>query len=195
MSVQPSVVSHQNVRLSKGQHSSPDSGACVMELASMLAGEEFSDRPQSACPVIGQFLRTYNDSLDDDRRQDLYGYAAKVVGTRGSAELEEARRQRCREWAAQMRMRVTPRLARGWERLRPEWWKGASAAAGVEAARTVRSVDDERHALALAFVDELVAMSDGAAFLADARAAAAGRVTTDPVATDAADVPSEPSSV
>ena len=48
---------HQTVRLSRGKHASPRSGACVMELASMLAGEPFSDRPDCACPVIGAFLR------------------------------------------------------------------------------------------------------------------------------------------
>ena len=36
----------------------------------MLAGEPFSDQPASVCPVIGSFLRAYNDSIDDGRRQD-----------------------------------------------------------------------------------------------------------------------------
>ena len=31
----------------------------------MLAGEPFNDRPQSVCPVIGSFLRAYNDRIDD----------------------------------------------------------------------------------------------------------------------------------
>jgi hypothetical protein len=52
-----------------------------MELASMLAGEPFSDHPQSVCPVIGTFLRTYNDAIDDEGRQDLYEYASLAVGT------------------------------------------------------------------------------------------------------------------
>ena len=77
-----SPVTYQTVRLSKGKHISPEDGACVMELASMLAGEPFSDHPVCSCPVIGSFLRAYNDSLDDERRQDLYAYAAKVVGSR-----------------------------------------------------------------------------------------------------------------
>jgi len=38
-------VTHQTIRLSRGKHSSPEEGACVMELASMLAGEPFSDHP------------------------------------------------------------------------------------------------------------------------------------------------------
>ena len=48
----------------------------------MLAGEPFTDHPASVCPVIGSFLRAYNDSVDDGRRQDLYEYASKVVGSR-----------------------------------------------------------------------------------------------------------------
>jgi hypothetical protein len=66
------LVSYQTITLSKGKHASPEDGASVMELASMLAGEPFSDHPQAVCPVIGSFLRAYNDRIDDRRRQDLY---------------------------------------------------------------------------------------------------------------------------
>jgi hypothetical protein len=63
----------------------------VMELSSMLAGERFTDRPKSVCPLIGAVLRTYNDAVDDSRRQDLYRFAAEAVGTRGDHALERAR--------------------------------------------------------------------------------------------------------
>src|SRR3954465_15329048 len=53
-----------------------------MELASMAEGEPFTDQPKSACPVIGMVLRSYNDGLDDRRRQDLYAYASAVIGPR-----------------------------------------------------------------------------------------------------------------
>src|SRR6201993_5422047 len=89
-----SSVTFQTIKLSKGKHASPDDGACVMELASMLAGEPFSDHPATACPVIGSFLRAYNDSIDDDRRQDLYALAASVVGTRTSISIQRARAAR-----------------------------------------------------------------------------------------------------
>jgi hypothetical protein len=55
-----------------------------MGLASRLADAPFSDRPETASPVITAFLRTYNDGLDDDLRQDLYPLAALIVGTRAS---------------------------------------------------------------------------------------------------------------
>jgi hypothetical protein len=73
---------HQTVKLGRGKHASPSEGACVMELASMLAGESFDDHPKSVCPVIGMVLRAYNDGVDDARRQELYRWAAEVVGTR-----------------------------------------------------------------------------------------------------------------
>jgi hypothetical protein len=56
------------ITLSKGKHDSREDGACAMELTSMLAGEPFSDHPRSVCPVIGSFLRAYNDRIDDGRQ-------------------------------------------------------------------------------------------------------------------------------
>jgi hypothetical protein len=82
-----------------------------MELASMLAGERFSDHPRSVCPVIAGFLRAYNDSVGDEMRQALYEIAAKVVGSRTSSMTERARARRLGEWILQLR------AAKGWRRL------------------------------------------------------------------------------
>lgn len=150
---------HQTIRLSKGKHAAPSEGACVMELASMLAEEPFSDRPASVCPVIAGFLRAYNDRVDDDRRQDLYRYAAEVVGSRAASDVERRRERRCLEWAEGMRR----------QRRRPLRWValGGSTpvdgrlgldAAGTYAARSIRRHGDRTHAAALALVDELIAM-------------------------------------
>ncbi|MDQ2894470.1 MAG: hypothetical protein M3Y09_02295, partial [Actinomycetota bacterium] len=91
-----SPVTHQTIKLSKGKHRSPEGGACVMELASMLAGEPFTDHPRSVCPAIGSFMRAYNDAIDDHRRQDLCAYAATVAGSRSGHEIECARTDRWR---------------------------------------------------------------------------------------------------
>jgi hypothetical protein len=91
------VTSHQTVRLERGSHCGPESGVCVMELSSMLAGEPFTDRPASVCPVIAQLLRTYNDGVDAGRRQALYACAALVVGSRADADVERRRAERLRE--------------------------------------------------------------------------------------------------
>lgn len=57
----------------------------------MLAGERFSDRPASVCPIVGAVVRAYNDAVDDRRRQDLYRFAADAVGTRGDFALQRRR--------------------------------------------------------------------------------------------------------
>jgi hypothetical protein len=153
-----SSASHQTIKLGKGKHSSPEDGACVMELASMLAGEQFSDHPQSVCPAIGSFLRAYNDSIDDRRRQDLYAYAAKVVGSRGSIAVERARADRLGDWAAEL-------APRHWKRLLPERLRAIASqrrppaeAAGTHAVHAIRKHSDETHTAVLALIDELLAM-------------------------------------
>src|SRR4051794_10245723 len=87
--------SFQTVRLARGKHRSPNDGVCVMELASMIADEPFTDRPATCDRVIGAVLRAYNDLSPHRRRQDLYRCAADVVGTRGGPELERLRLQHC----------------------------------------------------------------------------------------------------
>jgi hypothetical protein len=147
---------YQTIKLSKGKHASPATGACVMELASMLAGEPFSDRPQSVSAPIAAFLRCYNDRLDDKRRQDLYEYAAKVVGSVSTPEVEYARARRLVHWADDRRGRCArwSALARFKSEsdrrlLDPE------SVAGY-AIRTVRRISDDTHAVILGLIDELI---------------------------------------
>ena len=64
----------------------------------MLAAEPFSDEPRCVCPVIAEFLRTYNDAVDYKRRQDLYAYASLVVQTREGAATERKRANLCLRW-------------------------------------------------------------------------------------------------
>jgi hypothetical protein len=95
------AVSHQTTRLGVGRHEAPGPVVCVMELASMLAGGRFSDRPASVCPIIGSILRIYNDNIGDDQRDDLYRYAAEAVGTRGDFRLQLRRARLALAWAAE----------------------------------------------------------------------------------------------
>jgi hypothetical protein len=144
--------SYQTVRLARGRHQSPDQGACVMELASMLAVEPFSDHPQSVCPVIGAFLRAYNDGLPDDRRQDLFEYASKIVGTASSRRVRRARARHCLLWyAAEIPGAKTPsRLSL----MVAGWTLGSVGRAAARAARS--SLPTHRSVLRL--VDDLVEM-------------------------------------
>lgn len=153
-----SSVSHQTVKLSRGKHAFPEDGACVMELASMLSGERFSDHPESVCPVIGSFLRAYNDSVDDARRQDLYAFAAGVVGSSGSATVQRARADHLAAWTQQNRDRRWSR----WfvpTRLRSAMQQRSISVLGIDAVRSIPRLTDDTHAAALALIDELLAIT------------------------------------
>jgi len=152
-----SPVSYQTIKLSKGKHTGPDDGACVMELASMLAGETFTDHPASVCPVIGSFLRAYNDSIDGQRRQALYEYASKVVGSRADTKTQQTRAARVAEWAEEMRRSrrtwsLVPAPLRAIGRLRHP----PIDAIGAYAVHSIRKHTDRTHASVLALVDELL---------------------------------------
>ena len=90
---------HQTARLTRGAHASPDEGVCVMELAADLADEGHTDRPRCVDPVIGAFLRAFNDRMGHKDRQRLLPYAARAVGTRGPSRLAKARRELCLRFA------------------------------------------------------------------------------------------------
>ncbi len=158
----PAPVSHQSVRLGRGRHDSPQQGACVMELASMLAGGPFSDHPASVCPVIGSFLRAYNDAIGDGRRQDLYAYASTVVGSRSSYDVQCARAERLAAWAQErqrgrlrgLRNPLAGRKPAPLDLHRIE-------AAGAHAVHAIRRHTGQTHAQALALIDELLAIKPG----------------------------------
>jgi hypothetical protein len=120
-----------------------------MELASMLAHEPFTDRSPSISPTIGAFLRTYNDGVDDDRRQDLYSVAAAVVGTASSRSVERERIYRCLAFAMRHGTGTRSPLA--------SLALATSEPAGAWAAMTAleSGADDD----AFALIDELVALS------------------------------------
>jgi hypothetical protein len=154
-----SPATYQTIKLGKGKHSSPDDGACVMELASMLSGEPFTDHPESVCPAIGSFLRAYNDSIDEKRRQDLYEYAAKVVGSRATPVLERARADRLLAWGAELQPRRLTRLLPGPLRTLASQRRPPADAAGTHAVHAIRKHTDESHSAALALIDELLSMN------------------------------------
>jgi hypothetical protein len=127
-----------------------------MELASILAGEPFSDHPKSVCPIIAAFLRGYNDAIDSERRQDLYRYASEAVGSRGGPDVVNARtdllEKRTRELRDTRRRRSLLQRIFGVQ-IQPSF--------GSDLAFAVRTLSDRGrhgHAEALALVDELLAI-------------------------------------
>jgi hypothetical protein len=151
------LLSHQTVTIGRGHHESPTSGACVIELASMLAGERFSDHPRSVCPAIAGFMRTYNDLLPEGEQDELYAYAALVVGTAAPRKVRRERAARILKWAG---IRTRPGSVRLWGRT----WDQVLEPAARMAVRIDRK---ERSARVTALLHELVAIDRSAEALAD----------------------------
>jgi hypothetical protein len=142
----------QTVRLAPGRHETPRDGVCAAELASMLAGERFSDRPRTACPAVTAFVRGYNDGVDDDHRQDLYAVAAMLVGSAADADTVHERMWRCIAFARELRPRrlglLGPRLSYESDLVKCE-------SAGRHAGRLARR-HEHVHRHVLGFVAELL---------------------------------------
>jgi hypothetical protein len=69
--------------LSRGKHRSPRKGACFMELASVLAGERWSDHPACTHPLLAALARHVNDNTSDAGRPRLAGLIPSVIGLTG----------------------------------------------------------------------------------------------------------------
>jgi hypothetical protein len=131
-----------SVRLEPGSHRSPNDGVCIIELASMIGGEPFTDRPRCVDRVVAAFLRGWNDRAGYVDRQRLYPYASRVVGTGGYRRISRIRRDLCLRWAgadldrgplwrAAARIRMRARIAWTiglWQALRLNEGAGAYAA-------------------------------------------------------------------
>jgi hypothetical protein len=149
----PEGATYQTARLGVGRHDGPGAVVCIMELASMLAGERFSDHPVSVCPIVGAILRAYNDDIDQGRRPDLYRYAAESVGTRGSYALQLRRARHAIAWARTVYSK-RGRLRRRPTEPRPD--HGPDEIAFYLVRSLGRRHSDESHAAVLAMLDELI---------------------------------------
>jgi len=72
--------------LSAGRHRGPRQGACLMEYASVLAGERFSDAPRCTDPVLGAVARAVNDYSSDVARQRLAPLAGDLTTACGGGD-------------------------------------------------------------------------------------------------------------
>ena len=123
----------------------------------MLAGEPFTDHPASVCPVIGSFMRAYNDSVDDRRRQDLYAYASMIVGSRTSADVQRTRAEFLTAWAQQFRRnRWTRHLLPERMRALTRHRNPSLESVGTHAVHAITKQTQATHAAVLEAIDQLL---------------------------------------
>ncbi len=97
------------------EHGSHDASGhfCAMEAVAYVAGEPWSDHPQCACPVIGTFMRSWNDALpnDDERTRLLMPLIPRLVGTRSTKAIEDRRAMMAADWLVRTHTPAWLRLA------------------------------------------------------------------------------------
>ena len=79
-----------SVKLKYGAHDDRDDGMCAMELVAFLAGEQHTDHPDCACPVLTGYTIRLNDAMPEAWRQQLKPYLPLLIGTRDGREPERA---------------------------------------------------------------------------------------------------------
>ena len=101
----------QTLHLKVGSHDN-EKEFCVMEAVAYVAGEKWSDAPECACPVIGAFLRAWNDGLETDELRDelLKPLIPRLVGTK-NPDLEEKRAMMAADWLVRVHTPAWLRLA------------------------------------------------------------------------------------
>jgi hypothetical protein len=99
--------------LKSGWHE-PNGEACVMEAVAFVAGEPWSDHPECVCPVLGAFMRAWNDGLPDDAARDelLRPLIPRLIGTRGSPAVERLRATMAADWLIRTHAVAWLRLAK-----------------------------------------------------------------------------------
>jgi hypothetical protein len=104
--------------------------------------------------VIADLLRSYNDAIDDRRRQDLYEYASRVVGSRASSSVERTRRARIRQWSAARRPWWTRALL-GYSLAWLTAWP-LPESPGLRAVTVMGPPSDRSHSAMLGLIDDLL---------------------------------------
>jgi hypothetical protein len=89
--------------LANGGHRPPGEGGdgamCAMEAVAYVAGEPWSDTPRCACPVLGAFMRSWNDALPDAERTELLlPFIPRLIGTRSTKAVEARRATMAADW-------------------------------------------------------------------------------------------------
>ena len=98
--------------LSAGAHDADTGRACVMEYVSLLAGEQWSDRPECTHPILAHEARVANDLLIDTDRPRLVPLIGRLFGTTEDSSGLRARLRltQARRVAALVDKSVRPRI-------------------------------------------------------------------------------------
>jgi hypothetical protein len=92
--------------LKSGAHPTCDDGSCAMEAVVLYrrrvlgVDAPWCDHDETVCPVIGAFVRSWNDGIADDatRTRLLAPFTPRLVGSRSTPAVEKARSLLALDW-------------------------------------------------------------------------------------------------
>ena len=175
------------VTLASGAHANPQEGLCFMEMVAWFAGEEHSDEPQCACPVLGRYGIGLNDRMPTDLRDRLLKpLVPMIAGTRGTRDDERRRAEFLAMWTIN---RILPSALRaiGLKDHGDACATAATLPAARAAADAARAAADAARAAAYAYAADAADAADAAADAYAADAADAADAAAYAYAADAAD--------
>lgn len=70
------------IKLSRGDHATPQEGMCIMECVAYLNGEEHTDHPQCADPGCTSYAIILNDNSTSIQRNRLLPFVMRLAGSR-----------------------------------------------------------------------------------------------------------------
>ena len=90
------------ITLSKGAHDSPKQGMCIMECVAYIAGEQHTDHPECACPLVTMFAIGTNDVATEKQRKKLLPFVLRIAGSKATGEIERQRASMCADYAVRV---------------------------------------------------------------------------------------------
>ena len=140
--------------LARGCHTPDSLKCCLLEVASLKAGELFGDKPGCVSPVLAAFGRALWDSTPDDQPlSELLPFADRLIGTAGRRDLDQVAGLMSADWAIRrfpvpwLRLAGLGSHADALETLPPlSTWDLVESAAGTTAAARDAAQDAARTA-------------------------------------------------
>jgi hypothetical protein len=121
-----------DMSIDRGPHATMADGHCALELVAWLADEPHTDHPGCVSPMIAEFVRRWNDDLDDNARARLLRpILPRLIDTTADDALDMRRRWMIADWLVRV---YTP----AWLALLPAL---ADAATALQALPEIRSTD------------------------------------------------------
>ena len=94
------IINDKTWTLDRGAHVRSAGKVCLLEIASLKAGERLHDHPEAVSPVLAAFGRALWDTTpEDDLLADLLPFADRLIGTADRPDLDQQAGLMAADWS------------------------------------------------------------------------------------------------